>query len=81
VGLKRYRGPIETVEHAMCAGMVLHINCQRCSRPTSEWAYRLLQRRPKAKTIPLNKAVPGFYCRGCKQRVAVYISAAKEGDL
>lgn len=77
----RYRGPVETVEQAMWAGMVLHINCQRCSRPTSEWAYRLLQRRPKAKNIPLNKAVRGFYCRGCKRSVKVYISVGREGEL
>jgi hypothetical protein len=61
MGLKRYRGPIETVEQAMWAGMVLHINCQRCSRPASEWAYKLCERRPSAKPLPLNKPVAGFY--------------------
>ena len=81
MGLKRYRGPIETVEQAMWAGMVLHINCQRCSRPTSEWAYKLCQRRPSASVIPLNKAISGFYCRGCKRSVTVYISAGREGEL
>jgi hypothetical protein len=68
-------------EQAMWAGMVLHINCQRCSRPTSEWAYKLCQRRPSAKALLLNKSVAGFYCQGCKCSVAVYISAVKEGEL
>jgi hypothetical protein len=81
MSLKRYRGPVETVEQAMWAGMVLHINCQRCSRPKSESAYKLCQRRPSAKGLPLYKNVGGFYCRGCKRSVTVYISAGREGEL
>jgi hypothetical protein len=34
-----------------------------------------------AKAVPLNKAVSGFYCRGCKRNVMVYIAAGKEGEL
>ena len=34
-----------------------------------------------AKALPLNKTVAGFYCRGCKQHVTVYISARKEGSF
>lgn len=81
LGLKRYRGPVETVEQAVWAGLVLRINCQRCSRPYSEWAYKLCERRPTAKTIRLNRTVSGFYCRGCKRSVKVYISAVREGEL
>ena len=44
-------------------------------------AYKLCERRPSAKALPLNKTVAGFYCRGCKQHVTVYISARKEGEL
>lgn len=77
----RYRGPVETVEQAMWARMVLHINCQRCSRPHSEWAYQLCEREPQAKPLPLNRTVPGFYCRGCNRSVSVYISARPEGEL
>ena len=76
-----YRGPINTVEHAFWAGMVLSIRCQRCRRSRSEWAYLLCLRRPKAKAMPLGRPVPGFYCQGCKHRVEVYISARKEGEL
>jgi hypothetical protein len=79
--LPNYRGPIDTVEHAMLAGMVLDITCQRCSRPRSEWAYQLCQRRPAARPVPLNRTVPGFYCLGCRRRVSVYISARREGEL
>jgi hypothetical protein len=80
-GLPSYRGPIETIEHAMLAGMVLDITCQRCSRPRAEWAYKLCQRKPSAKKVRLNQAVAGFYCLGCRHRVTVYISARKEGEL
>ena len=76
-----YRGPINTVEHAFLAGMVLDIRCQRCRRSRSEWAYLLCLRRPKVKAVPLHQAVPGFYCRGCKRSVNVFISARKEGEL
>jgi hypothetical protein len=79
--LPSYRGPIETVEHAMLAGMVLDITCQRCSRPRAEWAYKLLQRKPEARAVPLNQTVDGFYCLGCRHRVKVYISARREGEL
>ena len=65
----------------MWAGIVLHINCQRCSRPYSEWACRLCQRRPSAKALPLNRTVPDFYCQDCKRSVKVYISATREGEL
>jgi len=76
-----YRGPVETVEHAMMAGMVLQIVCQRCSRPRLEWAYKLCQRKPSARPVRLYQTVPGFYCLGCKQRVTVFISARKEGVI
>jgi hypothetical protein len=81
MGQKRYRGPVETVERAMWANMVLHITCRRCSRPRCEWAYKLCQRKPMAKAIPLNKTVSGFYCRGCKRSVSVYIQVSEEGAL
>lgn len=81
MGAKRYRGPVTTVEEAMWAGLVLHFTCQRCRRPRSEWAFNLCMRVPSAKDIPLNKTVNGFYCRGCKQSVKVYISARREGEL
>ena len=76
-----YRGPINTVEHAFLAGMVLSIRCQRCRRSRSEWAYLLCLRRPKAKAMPLRQPVRGFYCQGCKHSVEVFISARKEGEL
>lgn len=76
-----YRGPLNTVEHAFMAGLVLDIRCQRCHRSRSEWAYLLCLRRPKAKAVPLRQSVSGFYCHGCKHSVNVYISARKEGEL
>ena len=76
-----YRGPINTVEHAFMAGMVLNIRCQRCRRSRSEWAYLLCFRGPKARAMPLRQSVSGFYCQGCKRSVEVYISAGKEGEL
>jgi len=76
-----YRGPINTVEHAFMAGLVLSIRCQRCRRSRSEGAYLLCLRRPKAKAMPLRQSVRGFYCQGCKRSVEVYISARKEGEL
>lgn len=79
--LPSYRWPIETIEHAMLAGMVVRITCQRCSRPRSEWAYKLCQRMPVARAVPLNQTVHGFYCLGCRHRVSVYISARREGEF
>jgi hypothetical protein len=79
--LPRYRGPINTVEHAFLAGMVLSIRCQRCRWSRSEWAYLLCLRRPKVKELPLRQLVSGFYCHGCKHSVEVYISVRKEGEF
>jgi len=81
VSLPRFRGDVENVEQAMWARLVLHITCQRCSRPHSEWAYRLCERESQAKPVLLNRTVPGFFCRGCNCSVSVYISARPEGDL
>jgi hypothetical protein len=77
----RYRGPINTVEHAFMAGIILNIRCQRCCRRRSEWAYLLCLRKPKAKTLRLGQAVSGFYCHGCKHSVNVYISARREASF
>ena len=77
----RYRGPVETIEQAMWAGLVLHITCQRCSRPRSFWAYTLCEARPDAKPVRLNQTVPGFWCRGCKRKVSVYIRATRSGEM
>ena len=79
--LPPYRGPLETVEHAMLAGMVLDITCQRCSRPRSVWAYKLCQRKPSARKLRLNRTSPGFYCLGCGHPVSAYVSARREGEL
>lgn len=65
----------------MWAGMVLTVTCQRCSRPRTEWAYKLCERKPAARGVRLHQTVPGFYCHGCKHRVSVYISARREGEL
>ena len=65
----RYRGPIETVEQAMWAGMVLHLTCERCRRPTAEWAYHLYQRRRAVTALPLNRTIGGFFCQGCMRTV------------
>ena len=80
MGLKRYRGPVKTVEQAMWAGLVLQIDCQCCSRPAREWAYKLCKRRPSAKRLPIDRTVSGFYCRSCKQSVSVHIAALREGE-
>ena len=44
MGAKRYRGPVETVEQAMMANRVLHIICQRRSRSSTMWAYKLQEK-------------------------------------
>ena len=75
MGAPNYRGPVETVEQAMWAHAVLHITCQRCSRSSSMWAYHLHNRRPALAALPLKQAVNGFYCKGCRRSVAVFLVA------
>jgi hypothetical protein len=80
MGLKRYRGPIETVEQAQLANLILVITCQRCSRSSRIWAYRLLERWPQAAGKTLHKAEDGFWCRGCRRRVQAWISTRVSGE-
>jgi hypothetical protein len=37
---KQYKGPIETVEHAMMAHMVVTVECTVCRHWSSMWAWR-----------------------------------------
>lgn len=76
MGFKKYSGPIETVEHAMMAHLVVTVTCQRCSHWTTMWAWRIyetLKKKEKVTTMPLRKAVDGFRCKGCKHSVQVVI--------
>jgi hypothetical protein len=54
---------------------VLTITCQRCSRWKTIWAYRFCNSFEKAKALPLDNTVPGFYRTGCKRKVSVVIIA------
>lgn len=74
MGYKKYRGPIDTVEQAMMAHLVVTIACQRCSRWTTMWAWRIWNAKPEARALPLGKAVSGFRCKGCRHSVQVVIS-------
>jgi hypothetical protein len=75
MGQPRYRGPIETVEQAMWTHQILMITCQRCSGSRRMVAYQLYNLRPHAGAMPLHAAVGGFYCRGCKAKVQVVMTA------
>lgn len=65
MSFKKYRGPIETVEHAMMRHAVVTIECQRCTYYTSEYAWKLYNRSEKARAILLHTPVSGFACRQC----------------
>ncbi len=73
MGHPRYRGPIDTVEHAVWAQAVITITCQRCSRSTSMWATKL--HKKGRGDLPMKKAVSGFYCKGCRRKVQVVMVA------
>jgi hypothetical protein len=73
MSFKKYRGPIETVEQAMMAHMVVTVTCQRCSRWTGMWAWRLWNAKPEARALPLGRTVGGFWCSGCRRSVQVVI--------
>ncbi len=82
MGLKRFRGTVNTVETAALDHRILTVTCQRCSRSRNIWAYRAINTWPeKARSLPLGKAVDGFYCKGCKQPVQVYIGSHREGEF
>ena len=75
MGFRRYRGPVTTVEQAMFADMPISIQCQSCSHVRQMHAYRMMQANKKAAAMPLRKPVTGFYCKSCRNRVTVIISA------
>lgn len=74
MSFKKYRGPIETVEHAMMAHMVVTIECQRCPYWTTMYAWKLWHAKPWSRTLPLGKPVSGFRCRACRGRTQVVIT-------
>ena len=78
MGQSRYRGPIETVEQAMWAHQILSITCQRCSGSRRMYAYKLYHLRSHAGALPLCATVGGFWCRGCKAKVQVVMTAVGE---
>jgi hypothetical protein len=49
--------------------MVLHIPAIGSAVSRSECSFNFCSRRPTAKAVSLNKAVGGFYRRGCKRSV------------
>lgn len=75
MGLRRYHGPVTTVEQAVFADMPIIITCQECSHFRQMHAYQLKSKRPDAGQLPLWKLVPGFYCKNCRRKVSVVIAA------
>jgi len=73
---KKYRGPVETIEHAMMAHMVVTVKCTRCPQWTNMWAWKLYERLKMKgnQSSPLRKPLDGFYCRGCHRRVQAIVS-------
>ena len=70
----KYRGPIDTVEHALMAHAICIMTCQRCRRHRRKWAYRIYEQVGEHVIgMPLRKPVPGFYCTCCKRQVLVVI--------
>ncbi len=73
MGFKKYRGPVNTVADAISAHRTIVITCQRCSHYRIMWAYRLYTIKKEAAALPLEKAVPGFWCKGCRRSVSVFM--------
>jgi hypothetical protein len=72
---KKYKGPIETVEHAMMAHMVVTVECTLCSHWSTMWAWRIYEAwKDKAAATPLGTPVPGFWCRKCQRQVHAVIT-------
>ena len=79
MGFKKYRGPIETVEHALMAHIVVTLTCQSCRRSRRKWAWRIYQQAGDAvQRMRLNKPFSGFYCTGCRRNVEVVTVADSE---
>jgi hypothetical protein len=75
MGTRRYHGPVRTVEQAMFADMPVSITCLRCSRFRKMHAYQLLRLDRRTAEMPLWKPVSGFYCKLCRRKVMVMITA------
>jgi hypothetical protein len=73
MGLKHYRGTVNTVETAALDHRVITITCLDCSRETNRWAYRINQQGAPWGALPLNKPVKGFYCQCCQRGVLVVL--------
>lgn len=72
---RRYRGSVQTVEQAMFADMPVRITCQRCSRFRQMHAFEVMQLDRKVAEMKLWQPVSGFYCKRCRRKAAVVITA------
>lgn len=75
MGFRRYHGPVTIVEQAVFADMPSIITCQRCSRFRQMHTFQLKQMKLDAGQIPIWTHVAGFYCKGCRRKVTVVITA------
>lgn len=71
---KKYKGPLETIEHAMMAHLVVTITCETCLRWRGMYAWKIWNSKPWARQLPLGKAITGFWCKGCHKPVLVVIT-------
>jgi hypothetical protein len=75
MGTRRYHGPISTVDQAVFADMPILITCMECARFRQMHAYKLKKMKPDAGALRLWTPIGGFYCRGCRSKVMVVITA------
>lgn len=53
------------------------ITCRRCSHYRIMWAYKIYIAKNEAASLPLEKTVPGFWCKGCRRSVSVFMKAGE----
>jgi len=70
----KYRGPLQTVHHAVMADAICVMRCEECHRPRRKWAYRIYEEVGSYVVgMPLGKPIRGFYCTNCKRQVLIVI--------
>jgi len=79
MGYRPYRGAVRTLEQAMFADFPVRVRCTSCNHFRQLHAFNLVRqvgKKADAGKLPLWAEIHNlFYCRSCRRRVTVVITA------
>ena len=74
MGRRNFHGKVTTLADSVEADYLVFVKCDRCETGKQMHPYNLISKYKQLTKAPLDKLLPGFFCRACRDPVSVTIT-------